>query len=75
VIFGAWANWAGTLLSAALRTSKATPISGAGHAGTPIQESLVLGILAATVVAMVIAVGVTAWHLWRGANEAAAPGR
>jgi hydroxylaminobenzene mutase len=75
VIFGSWANWAGTLLSAVLGTSKATPIAGAGHAGTPIQENLVLGILATTGLAMVVAVGVTAWHLWRGANEAAAPRR
>jgi (hydroxyamino)benzene mutase len=72
VIFGAWANWAGTLLSAVLGTSKAIPIAGAGHAGTPIQENLVLGILVATGLAMLVAVGVTTWHLWRGANEAPA---
>jgi (hydroxyamino)benzene mutase len=73
VTFGAWANWAGTLLSAMLGTSKATPIAGAGHAGTPIQENLVLGILVTTGLAMVVAVGVTAWHLWRRANEAPEP--
>ena len=36
VIFGAWANWAGTLLSAVLGTSKATPIAGAGAMFVPI---------------------------------------
>src|SRR5258708_6581553 len=38
LVFGSWANWAGTLLSAVLGTSKATPLAGAGHAGTPFEE-------------------------------------
>jgi hypothetical protein len=32
----------------------------------------VLGILAGTGLAMVVAVAVTAWHLWRGANATSA---
>jgi hydroxylaminobenzene mutase len=72
VLFGAWANWTGTLLSAVLGTSKATPIAGAGHAGTPLQENIVLGILVATGLSMTVALAVAAWHLWRGPSKAAA---
>lgn len=65
VVFGAWANWCATILSAILGTSKATPISGAGHAGTAVQEALVYGLFAAVAIAMVSAIGVSTWHLWR----------
>ena len=64
LVFGSWANWGGTLLSAVLGTSKATPLAGAGHAGTWFQETLVLGILASVALAMVAGVAVAAWHLW-----------
>lgn len=73
VLLGAWANWIGTLLSAVFGTSKATPIAGAGHAGTPLQENLVLGILVTTGLAMLVALGITVWHLWRGERAASAP--
>lgn len=66
VLFGAWANWTGTTLSAVLGTSKATPIAGAGHAGTPLQENLVFLILAATGLTMVAAVGTAVVRVWRG---------
>jgi hydroxylaminobenzene mutase len=72
VLFGTWGNWAGTLLSAILGTSKATPIAGAGHTGTTIQENLVLAILVTTGLAMMAAVGMVAWCLWRGTREPAA---
>src|SRR5216683_4997293 len=64
VLFGAWANWAGTTLSAVFGTSKATPIAGAGHAGTPLQENLVLGILVSVGLSMVTALAIAAWRLW-----------
>ena len=73
VLFGTWANWIGTTLSAILGTSKATPIAGAGHAGTPLQENLVLAILVATGFAMVGAVGTAVWRLWRGGVPAESP--
>lgn len=69
VLFGAWANWAGTTLSAVLGTSKATPIAGAGHAGTPLQENLVLAILVSVGLTMVTAIGMATWSLWRGSRE------
>lgn len=69
LLFGAWANWAGTMLSAVLGTSKATPLAGAGHAGTPFAENLVLGVLGTVGVVMVVATGVIAWHLWARARR------
>ena len=72
VLFGTWANWIGTTLSAVLGTSKATPIAGAGHAGTALQENLVMAILVSTALAMVGAVGAAVWRLWRTEPDAAA---
>ncbi|HUJ27466.1 MAG TPA: hypothetical protein VLW85_15685 [Myxococcales bacterium] len=72
VLFGTWANWLGTTLSAVFGTSKATPIAGAGHAGSPLQENLVLAILVATGFAMVAAVGTAVFRLWREEKPAAA---
>jgi hydroxylaminobenzene mutase len=72
VLFGAWANWVGTTLSAVFGTSKATPIAGAGHAGTLLQENLVLGILVSVGLSMVTAIAMAAWRLWRGEREPAA---
>jgi len=54
-------------------TSKATPIAGAGHAGTPLQENLVLGILVSVGLSMVTALAIAAWRLWRGEREQAVP--
>jgi hydroxylaminobenzene mutase len=68
VVFGTWANWAGTTLSGVFGTSKATPIAGAGHAGTPLQENLVLAILVSVGIAMVVAIAMAAWSLWRPAR-------
>jgi hydroxylaminobenzene mutase len=65
VLFGAWVNWAGTLLSSVFGTSKLTPIAGAGHSGAPWQENLVIAMLVSVGLAMVLAVGATAWHMWR----------
>jgi hydroxylaminobenzene mutase len=72
VVFGAWSNWAGTLLSAIFGTSKATPIAGAGHAGTEVQEYLVLTILVAVGLAMVAGMGIVVWRLWRASSAPAA---
>jgi hydroxylaminobenzene mutase len=73
VLFGAWANWIGTTLSAILGTSKATPIAGAGHAGSPMQEMIVFAILVAVGFAMVAAAGIAAWQLWTGRATASLP--
>lgn len=41
LVYGTFANWFTTLLAAILGTSEMTPISGAGFAGTSMQETLV----------------------------------
>lgn len=41
LLYGTFANWLFTLLSALLGTSKMTPLSGAGFTGTDFHESLV----------------------------------
>jgi hydroxylaminobenzene mutase len=65
VLYGTWANFAGTTLSAILGTSKATPIAGAGHAGTPAQEIFVFAVLVSVGLTMVAAAAIGTWHLWR----------
>jgi hydroxylaminobenzene mutase len=69
VLFGTWANWVGTTLGAIFGTSKATPIAGAGHAGSPAQEMAVFGILVAVGLAMVAAAGIVVWQLWTARSE------
>lgn len=41
LVYGTFANWLFTLLAAIFGTSEMTPISGAGHSGSFIQEKLV----------------------------------
>ncbi|BDG04174.1 hypothetical protein [Anaeromyxobacter oryzae] len=65
LVFGTWANWATTTAIGILGTSKATPIAGAGHSGTPLAENAVLAMLALVTVAMVAACGTMAFRLWR----------
>src|SRR4051812_38110976 len=71
VLFGTWANWTGTTLSGIFGTSKATPIAGAGHAGSAVQETLVFTILIAVGLSMVAAAGIVAWQLWSAGREPA----
>jgi hydroxylaminobenzene mutase len=44
-VVSGYANWAGLVLAAAFGTSRTTPLLGAGHAGTPLQEALVGALL------------------------------
>ena len=64
VLFGTWANWIGTTLSGIFGTSRATPIAGAGHAGSPAQEMFIFGVLIAVGLSMVAAAGIVVWQLW-----------
>jgi hydroxylaminobenzene mutase len=43
-IFATYANWSASCLAAAWGTSRLTPISGSGYAGTPWQELVVQGL-------------------------------
>jgi hydroxylaminobenzene mutase len=53
LLYGTFANWLFTLLSAMLGTSRMTPISGAGYTGTELHENLVSAGLASVGVTMV----------------------
>jgi hydroxylaminobenzene mutase len=71
VRYGAWANWVGTVLSGVFGTSKATPIAGAGHVGSTLQEYLVLAILISVGVTMSSAALTAVWCAWRADREPA----
>lgn len=62
-LYGAYANWATTLLSAYLGTSRRTPIAGAGFTGQPWQENLVEVGLVSLSIAMVAACVIALWGL------------
>ena len=64
-LYGTYANWVATSLSAVLGTSRLTPISGAGHAGSPIQESLIAGVLVSVALSTVAALGLLIWGVTR----------
>lgn len=68
--YGTFVNWIGTLLSAVLGTSKATPIAGAGHAGAPWQESLVFAILGSVAVSMIVGTGLLIYGFGRKSTAA-----
>ena len=65
LVFGTWANWATTTATGLLGTSKATPIAGAGHSGSPLAEMAVMGMLVLVALSMVTACGTIAFRLWR----------
>jgi hydroxylaminobenzene mutase len=66
-LYGAYANWATTLLSAYVGTSRRTPIAGAGFSGRPWQESLVEAGLVSLSIAMVAACLIALSGLRKGA--------
>lgn len=68
--YGTFANWAMTLLSAIFGTSKSTPLSGAGYAGTELQENLVTAGLATVGLTMLFALIVMVYGL-RGDSKIA----
>jgi (hydroxyamino)benzene mutase len=65
LVFGTWANWATSTAIGILGTSKATPIAGAGHSGSPLAENAVMGMLVLVALSMVAACGTMAFRLWR----------
>lgn len=71
LLYGAFANWTGTLLSAILGTSQSTPIAGAGFSGTPVQEAVVWTILISVGLTMIAAVGLLMNGLWQRAAGSA----
>ncbi len=71
LVFGTWTNWAATTASGILGTSKATPIAGAGHSGSPLAENAVLGMLVLVALAMITACGTMVFRLWKPAEGGA----
>jgi hydroxylaminobenzene mutase len=60
-LFGAYANWAVSLIAAALGTSSLTPIAGAGFNAQVWQERLVAGGFIAVGIAMITASAILLW--------------
>jgi hydroxylaminobenzene mutase len=65
LVFGTFANWATTTVTAVLGTSRATPIAGAGHGAGALAETGVLAMLVLVSLAMIAGSGTIAWRLWR----------
>ncbi len=63
LLYGTFANWSFTLLSALLGTSKINPIAGAGHAGTATQEAFLTAGFTSVGVSMFIAVSILLYGL------------
>ena len=62
-LYGAYANWAVSLLGAAWGTKRLTPVAGAGFGATPWKETVVqLGLLS-LVLAMLVATAMVVWAL------------
>lgn len=68
LLYGTFVNWVSTLLSAVFGTSKMTPLSGAGHQGTALQENIVMFGLVTLALAMVFALCAIVYGL-RGKQE------
>ncbi len=53
LLYGTYANWVATLLSALFGTSRMTPLAGAGHAGSALQEGIVTAVLVSVALTMI----------------------
>lgn len=69
-LYGTYANWASTLASALLGTSRRTPIAGAGFSGQPWQENLIEAALVSLSIAIVAAAVIALWGLRKGKPDA-----
>lgn len=63
LLYGTYANWLFTLLSAVFGTSRMTPISGAGYEGAELYENLVSVGLVTVALTMVFSLGVLVYGL------------
>ena len=68
-LYGAYVNWAFTLLGAILGTNKRTPIAGAGFGAAAWQEQLVDVGLVSLSLAIIAAVALALWGLRRGPDD------
>ena len=63
-LYGAYASWLVSCVAAAWGTSRATPLSGAGHAAAPWQEALVQG-AQVSIVLVILAAAVSVLYALR----------
>lgn len=66
-LYGAYANWLATLLSAATGAAAMMPIAGGGRTGDALAEAVVAFLLVSLSLAMVVAFGLVLWGL-RGSS-------
>lgn len=67
-LFSNYALYVALQLAAIWGTSRSTPLAGAGHEGSPLQEAAVDGILYAGSASGIVAVALIAWGLRPGAD-------
>jgi hydroxylaminobenzene mutase len=65
LVYGTFANWIFITLAAIFGTSAMTPIAGAGHSGTPWQESLITAGLFSVGAAMLVGCGLLTWGFYQ----------
>ena len=63
LLYGTFANWSFTLLSALLGTSKINPIAGAGHTGSAAQEAILTAGFTSVGISMLLAVSILLYGL------------
>ncbi|KRV71328.1 MULTISPECIES: hypothetical protein [Pseudomonas] len=63
LLYGAYANWAFTLLAAVFGTAAMSPVTAAGHSGEPWQELLVTLGFVSVGLAIIVAIGLLLWGL------------
>jgi hydroxylaminobenzene mutase len=69
-LYGTYANWLTTTLGATFGTAASSPISGAGYAGRPWQETLVTAGFLSVAASIIAAVLLLTWGLRAGAPVA-----
>lgn len=69
LLYGSFANWLFVQLAAVWGTSEMTPIAGAGHVGTPWQESVVTAGLVTVGLSMLVAGVLLVVGYFRGASD------
>jgi hydroxylaminobenzene mutase len=69
-LYGTYVNWAMTAIAAILGTAALSPITAAGHSGTPLQEKLVTAGFMSVGIAIILSCLLMLWGL-RGKAAAA----
>lgn len=62
-VAGSWLNCVALFFAGVFGTSRSTPLRGAGHAGTPMQETVVGAGLVAGAVALLVGCALVLWGL------------